>query len=96
MKIDKETVRKIAHLARIEITPEEEDEMVRKLDNTIEWIGKLNEIDVTGIEPLIHMTEEVNVMREDVVQPPLDHKTALNLAPEHNSSYYIVPKVMES
>jgi aspartyl-tRNA(Asn)/glutamyl-tRNA(Gln) amidotransferase subunit C len=95
MNADKETLRKIAHLARLEFNPESESKMLASLNEILTWVEKLNEIDTTGVEPLTHMSEEVNVMREDKVKPPLPHDRALLNAPKKDADYFRVPKVIE-
>lgn len=95
MQIDNETVKKIAHLSRLEFDQKEEDEMVKELNKIINWMDKLNEVDTSQVEPLIHMSAEINVFREDAVHNHLDHKAALVNAPKKDSDYFRVPKVIE-
>lgn len=95
MQIDHETVRRIAHLARLEFQKEEEAEMITAMNRIINWMDKLEEIDTLGVEPLIHISEERNVLREDVNSEPLEHKRGLVNAPHHDSDYFRVPKVIE-
>ncbi len=95
MNIDRSTIQKIAHLSRLEIEPGQEEAYLKDLNAILAWVDQLKSIDTTGVEPLIHLSEEVNVLREDVPQAPLAHQQALNLAPKKNSDYYLVPKVMD-
>jgi len=95
MKIDKDTVDKIAHLARLEITGQEREELIAEMSQILSFMDKLNEVDTSGIEPLVYMTDEVNVFREDVVQHPITHEEALKNAPEHNEDFFLVPKVIK-
>lgn len=94
-KIDKELVDKIAHLARLEFENEAKDEIVKEMNNMLSFVETLNEIDTTGIEPLIYMSEEVNVMREDEISNQVTHKEALKNAPDHDSDYFRVPKFID-
>ena len=94
MKIDKETVDKIAHLARLEFENEAKDEIIKDMNNMILLIEKLNELDTSDIEPLIYMSNEVNVMREDIVKHEITQDEALKNAPKHDSDYIKVPKVI--
>jgi aspartyl-tRNA(Asn)/glutamyl-tRNA(Gln) amidotransferase subunit C len=94
--IDKETVSKIAHLARLKFDSKTSEKMTRDLNQILEWVEKLNEIDTRGIEPLTGMSEEMNVMREDVAKDTLSHEDALKNAPKKDSNYFRVPKVMGS
>lgn len=95
MQIDNDTVKKIAHLSRLEFDQKGEDEMVKELNKIINWMDKLNEVDTSQVEPLIHMSAELNVFREDVIHNHLDHKSALVNAPKKDSDYFRVPKVIE-
>ena len=94
MKIDKETVDKIAHLARLEFENEvKKGEMIRDMNNMLGFIDKLNELDTSNVEPLIYMSEEVNVLREDDVKHIITQEEALKNAPKKDSDYFKVPKV---
>lgn len=96
MKIDKKTVDKIAHLARLEFTTNESKEaMVKDMNNMLGFIEKLNELDTSNVEPLIYMSDEVNVLREDEVKVEITQEEALKNAPKHDSDYFKVPKVIE-
>lgn len=95
MKIDSETVDKIAHLARLEVTPEEKETLIQDMSRILDFMAKLNEVDTEGVEPLIYMTHEVNALREDEVRQTITHEEALKNAPEHNEDYFLVAKVIE-
>ncbi len=95
MTIDKETVDKIAHLARLELSAGETDEMIKDMSKILDFMAKLNEIDTSGIEPLVYMTDEVNVLRDDVVKQQITHQEALLNAPKHDDDYFLVAKVIE-
>jgi len=95
MTIDKETVDKIAHLARLELSPGETEEMIKDMSKILDFMAKLNEIDTAGVEPLVYMTDEVNVLREDVVKQEITHQEALQNAPKHDDDYFLVAKVIE-
>ncbi|MCS6823613.1 MAG: Asp-tRNA(Asn)/Glu-tRNA(Gln) amidotransferase subunit GatC [Cytophagaceae bacterium] len=94
MKIDKKTVENIAHLARLEFTEEEKLELTDSLSKILDWVDKLSEINTEGVEPLIHMSEETNVLREDIPQNTLSHSDALDNAPKKDSDYFRVPKFL--
>ena len=95
MKVDKETLNKIAHLARLEIKEEDEESVMKDLSEIITWVEKLNEVDTEGVEPLTSMSHEVNALRDDEVKPHLSHNDALKQAPKKDSDYFRVPKVLE-
>jgi aspartyl-tRNA(Asn)/glutamyl-tRNA(Gln) amidotransferase subunit C len=95
MKIDNETVDKIAHLARLEFENEAKDQIIKDMNNMLAFVDKLNEIDTSEIEPLIYMSDEINVLRADVVKHEITQAEALKNAPKHDSDYFKVPKVIE-
>ncbi|MBW8049261.1 MAG: Asp-tRNA(Asn)/Glu-tRNA(Gln) amidotransferase subunit GatC [Cytophagales bacterium] len=96
MKIDKKTVQKIAHLARLEFKDKDEEAIIKDLNKMLEWVGKLNELNTAGIEPLTHLSEEVNVMRKDELKKHISHEQGLKNAPKKDSDYFRVPKVLEA
>lgn len=95
MKITRETLRKIAHLARLDFEEEGEQKMIQDLSEILTWVNQLNEVDTQDIEPLTNMSHEVNVMREDKVENQLDHDRGLKNAPKKDDDYFRVPKVIE-
>ena len=95
MKIDKDSLKKIAHLARLEIKPEEEASLLISMDSVLSWMEQLNEVDTEGVEPLTHIMDETNIWREDISGNTLSREEALSNAPAKNDSYIMVPKVIE-
>ena len=95
MKIDQEALRKIAHLARLEVKPEEEAALLESMDSVLSWMEQLNEIDTEGVEPLTHLMDEVNNWRSDVSSNNLSRREALSNAPSQDGVYIKVPKVIE-
>ncbi len=95
MKIDHEALRKIAHLARLEVKPEEEAALLDSMDNVLSWMEQLNEINTEGVEPLTHLMEEVNNWREDEYSNSLSRSEGLLNAPSQDGVYIKVPKVLE-
>lgn len=95
MKIDRETLDKIAHLARLEFDEKDAEKMMSDMTNMVTFVEKLNEVNTDGIEPLTTMSHEINALREDEVKPHLDHDRALKNAPKKDDDYFRVPKVME-
>lgn len=94
MKIDKATVDHIANLARLEFENEAKDEIVKDLNNIVAFVEKLNELDTAGVEPLIYLSEEINILREDDAKLVITQKEALMNAPKKDSDYFKVPKVI--
>jgi aspartyl-tRNA(Asn)/glutamyl-tRNA(Gln) amidotransferase subunit C len=95
MQINHKTVDEIAHLARLEFTDSAKNEIVNDMNNMLAFVNKLNELDTTNIEPLIYMTDEVNVLREDEVIQIISQQEALKNAPKKDSDYFKVAKVIE-
>ena len=95
MKIDKETLDKIAHLSRLEISEKDTDQILKDMNKFVAFVEKLNEVDTEGVEPLTTMSYEVNMLREDEVKPHIDHEYALKNAPKKDKDYFRVPKVLE-
>lgn len=95
MKIQEETVQHIAHLARLQFQGEEVKAIQQDLNNMIAFMDKLSELDTQNVEPLVFMSEEINVLREDVAEDTLTVKDALKNAPKKDSDYFRIPKVLD-
>ncbi len=95
MKIDRETVRKIAHLARLEFDEQAEDQIKDSMTEILDWVEQLNEVDTTDIQPLTNMSLEVNKFREDHIGEHLSHQSGLLNAPKKDQHYFRVPKVLD-
>ena len=95
MEVNDELVNNIARLARLNFKDEEKEEIKHDLQKMIAFIEKLNELDTTGVEPLLHMSENVNVLREDEVQGSVSREEALSNAPVHDEQFFKVPKVIK-
>ncbi len=95
MKVDLNTVKKIAHLARLQFDEESAERMQKDMSQILDWEEQLNEVDTEGVEPLTTMSTEVNILREDVVGEHLSHDRGLLNAPQKDSDYFRVPKVIE-
>ncbi|HZF65214.1 MAG TPA: Asp-tRNA(Asn)/Glu-tRNA(Gln) amidotransferase subunit GatC [Chitinophagaceae bacterium] len=95
MQVDDALIQKLADLSMLEFNDEEKEEIKADLQKMIGFIDKLQELDTTGVEPLMHMTDEVNVLRYDVVGDMLPQKEALGNAPHHDEQYFKVPKVIK-
>jgi len=88
-------VKYVAHLARIALTLDEEKKLAAQLGGILGYIEKLNELDVTNIEPTAHAVPLVNITRPDEVRPSLPHEEALRNAPRQANGLFIVPKIVE-
>lgn len=92
MVIDDKMIVKLAELSKLEFNDAEKVEIKKDLEKIITFMEKLNAIDTEGVEPLIYVNEEVNVVREDVVKHPISKEEALSNAPLKDSDYIKVPK----
>lgn len=95
MQVDKETLHQVAHLARLNIKPEEETQLLNDMSEILTWVEKLNELDTEGVEPLTHMTAEVNVFRKDKAETSITQQQALKNAPVEDNKFFKVPKVLK-
>lgn len=86
---------RVVKLARIELTPEEERRLAPQLSEVLKYIEKLNELDVSGVEPTAHATPLSNVMREDEPRDSLSQEDALRNAPKTANGLFVVPKIVE-
>lgn len=94
MKISEETVEHIAHLARLEFSGDAKIAIQQDLENIVSFMDKLSEVNTENVEPLIFMTDEVNVLREDIAVVSLTQQEALQNAPKKDSDYFRIPKVL--
>lgn len=95
MKIEKSTVDQLAELCKLEFNDIEKEKIAGDLEKIVGFIEKLNELDVEHVEPLVYMSDEVNVLRPDEVKQDLELKDVLENAPKKDSDYIRVPKVLE-
>ena len=95
MSVSVEEVRHIARLARLRLTEEEEEVMADQLSSILGYVEQLNELDVSDVPPMTHVLDLVNATREDVVVQRISHEEALKNAPEADSDYFRVPRVIE-
>ncbi len=95
MSINRDTVKYVAHLARIDLEPEELDKLTGQFKGILDFIGKLSEIDIKGINPTSHILPLSNILRDDVRAPSLPAERALENAPKRDGNFFEVPKVIE-
>lgn len=88
-------VRYVAHLARLELTAEEETQFAAQLAHVLGYVEKLKELDVTGVEPTAHAVPLLNVTRPDAARPSLPTAEALRNAPAAAGGLFVVPKIVE-
>ena len=95
MEVNNKLIQDIAKLSKLKFDDSAEEKMKSDLEKMIAFVDKLNEIDTEGIDPLIYMSEEVNVLREDKVSEEISQEDALKNAPEKDSDYFKVPTVLK-
>lgn len=94
MRIRREEVEHVAHLARLHLDDDELEKMTEQLDTILSYVAKLEELDTTGIEPTTHAFSITNAFREDIVKKSLDQKEALANGPDHSDDSFVVPRVI--
>ena len=95
MKITQDEVKRVALLARLKLTPEEEELLPPQLDRILQYMDKLNELDITEVEPLAHVEEMVNAFRADRVTNQPSPEELLANAPATEGTFFKVPKIIE-
>jgi aspartyl-tRNA(Asn)/glutamyl-tRNA(Gln) amidotransferase subunit C len=108
MKITEHDVSYVAELANLELTEAERGRMVRDLNSILDYIGQLNQLDTSDVEPMAQISDRYGVdqarsgsgrfayaMREDQVAPSLDRAEVMKGAPETDGAFFKVPKVIE-
>lgn len=95
MEIDNKLVEKLAELSKLEFDIAETEKIKTDLQKILDLVEKLSEVNVDGVEPLIYMTDEKNVLRKDEVSGMVSKAEALLNAPQKDSDYFKVPKVIK-
>lgn len=88
-------VHHVAHLARLQLTAAEAAAFQAQLQHVLDYVEKLKELDLTGVEPTAHPFPLENVTRPDEVQDSLPHEAALRNAPARSEGLFVVPKIVE-
>ena len=94
MRISKEEVEKLAHLSRLQLDENAIDKMQGDMNKMLHFVDKISELDLEGVEPLAYMSDEVNILRTDKIEQNIRHEEALKNAPDKDTDYFRVPKVM--
>jgi aspartyl-tRNA(Asn)/glutamyl-tRNA(Gln) amidotransferase subunit C len=95
MKITEEEVDRIAVLARLRLTAEEKSQLVRQLDDILEYMDKLNQLDTAQVEAFSHRADTMPALREDAVTNQPDPEALLANAPDRDGTFFKVPKIIE-
>lgn len=94
MTIDREQVAKVAHLARLELSPEEEEKFTAQLGEILDYFEQLNELNTAEVPPMTRAIEMSNITRPDQWEPYAQRDSILSSAPEQEGDYFKVPKIM--
>ncbi|CEJ46874.1 Aspartyl/glutamyl-tRNA(Asn/Gln) amidotransferase subunit C (Asp/Glu-ADT subunit C) [Umezakia ovalisporum] len=94
--IDREQVQKVALLARLELTPEEEQQFTKQLGSILDYVEQFNEVDVSNVSPTTRAIDVSNVTRKDELQPYPEREAILNSAPEQEGEFFKVPKILHT
>ncbi|MBI1783143.1 MAG: Asp-tRNA(Asn)/Glu-tRNA(Gln) amidotransferase subunit GatC [Sphingobacteriales bacterium] len=96
MEVTDKLVDNLAHLARLQFNDNEKTEIKKDMQKMIAFVDKLNELDTSNVNPLLHMSDNVNMLRKDEVKGSVERNEALSNAPEKTDKYFIVPKVINN
>ena len=95
MKITKEEVEHVALLARLKFNENEIERFTTQMNGILEYMEKLAELDTGQVEPTFHAVAQINVFREDQVQPSISRELSLSNAPDGDRGFFRVPKIIE-
>jgi aspartyl-tRNA(Asn)/glutamyl-tRNA(Gln) amidotransferase subunit C len=95
MEVNDLLVNNLANLARLRFNPEEKELIKKDLQRMIEFVDQLKELDVEGVEPLMHMSDNLDRLRNDEVKGSVSREEALQNAPATDGVYFKVPKVIK-
>lgn len=96
MEVTDKLVDNLAHLARLQFNDNEKTEIKKDLQKMIAFVDKLNELDTSNVSPLLHMSDNVNMLRKDEVKGSVERNEALSNAPGKTDKYFKVPKVINN
>jgi aspartyl-tRNA(Asn)/glutamyl-tRNA(Gln) amidotransferase subunit C len=94
--LDRETVLRVARLARLKLADAEIDDYLQKLGTILQYVEQLNEVVTDDVDPMAHAVELKNVFREDVIHPSLPRDLALGNAPKSDGQYFLVPQIIDT
>ncbi len=94
MDINDDMITKLSDLAKLEFNSSDREKIKSDLNNILHFVEKLQKVDTEGVEPLIYMNEDVNVLRDDISKKTITKEEALKNAPQKDSDYFKVPTVL--
>ncbi len=95
-ELSNDDVRKVASLARLELSEAEIEHFAEQLDGVLSYVHVLDELDVSNVEPMAHAIDVSNVLRDDATRPSLPRDKALANAPKTDGRYFLVPQILEN
>ena len=95
MKVNEQLIGHLSHLSRLQFDEQAGQEMVHDLNRILGFVEKLEEVNTEGVEPLIYMTDETNILRDDAVLQTITQDEALKNAPRKDSDYFRVPRCID-
>ena len=95
MKVDNKLIEDLSRLAKLNFDKQTIEEMKSDFEKILEFVDKLSEIDTEGVEPLVYLNEEENVLRADEIAHEVSQENALKNAPQKDSDYFKVPTVLK-
>ena len=95
MEVNNKLIEDLSRLAKLKFDEKSAEKMKEDLDKIIGFVDKLSEIDTEGVEPLIYLSDEVNVLRADKIAHEVSQENALKNAPQKDSDYFKVPTVLK-
>jgi aspartyl-tRNA(Asn)/glutamyl-tRNA(Gln) amidotransferase subunit C len=96
MQVNDALIDSLANLACLEFSAEEKEDIKKDLEKMISFVEKLKEIDTSGVEPLLYMSSDINVLREDEIETEMERNEAMANAPLSDGLYFKVPKVIKN
>lgn len=93
MNISREEINKLAHLSRLELDDKAVDKMQEDMNKILGFVAQIEKMELDGVEPLVYMTEETNILREDTIVQEITHAEALKNAPDADTDYFRVSTV---
>lgn len=95
MKVNNKLVQELAKLAKLKFNKKSEEKMKNDLEKILHFVNKLGEVETKNIQPLVYISSEKNVLRKDINNNKTSREEALKNAPQKNSDYFTVPKVIK-
>jgi len=95
MEVNDTLVEKLANLSRLKFDESQKEGIKADLQSMIQFVEKLNELDTTGVEPLLHMSDNLNILREDEIKGSIERTEGLKNAPVQDGVFFKVPKVIK-